>query len=269
MTFQPIIPFGGYAGWKLLTRTQETQQEAFNNSIGVKRATDAFRERLGEVSSAEDLVNDRQLLEVALGAFGLDDDINNKFFIQKVLEESTLEADTLPNRLSDKRYLSLSQMFGFGDLGGAGNTVRSTFADEIIERFEARQFERAVGNQNDNMRLALNFSGELQDVIDQTESEDAQWFSIMGSPPLRTVVEAALGLPSGLARIDLDQQLTAFKDRAERTFGSSSPADFLSEENNEKLVRLFLVRNDSQSSASLSGASIAITLLQGTQTQFF
>ena len=48
MTFQPIVPFGGYAGWKFLTRTQETQQEAFNNSIGVKRATDAFRERLSD-----------------------------------------------------------------------------------------------------------------------------------------------------------------------------------------------------------------------------
>jgi hypothetical protein len=64
-------------------------------------------------------VGDRRLLEVALGAFGLDDDIRNRFFIRKVLEEGTTSPSRrFANRLSDKRYLALAETFGFGDRPG-------------------------------------------------------------------------------------------------------------------------------------------------------
>ena len=44
----------------------------------------------------------------ALGAFGLDGDINNRFFIRKVLEGGTLTAGALATKLTDKRYAQMS-----------------------------------------------------------------------------------------------------------------------------------------------------------------
>ena len=41
------------------------------------------------MKSAADLVADRRLLKVALGAFGLEGEIDKKAFIRKVLEEGT------------------------------------------------------------------------------------------------------------------------------------------------------------------------------------
>jgi len=76
MSFTPVIPMTGYAGWAFLSRTLERQQESFVESGTVKRAAEYFRENIGKATTAEALVGDRRLLEVALGAFGLEDDIN-------------------------------------------------------------------------------------------------------------------------------------------------------------------------------------------------
>ena len=95
MTYQPVLPLSGYAGWALLNRTIAVQTAAFNKSPEITRDTDYFAANISKVTTAEDLVKDRRLLRVALGAFGLDDDINNKAFIQKVLSDGSLNADAL------------------------------------------------------------------------------------------------------------------------------------------------------------------------------
>ncbi len=260
MSFQPILPITGFAGWRFLERTIDNQKAAFNESAPISSAAENFREKIGQITSAEDLVNDRRLLDVALGAFGLSDDINNKFFIQKVLEDGTLEDDALGNRLSDKRYLELSKAFGFGDFD-TPNTILSTFADDIIQRYEDKSFEVAVGNVDSDLRLALNLSTGLDDIIDATDNENAQWFSVMGNAPMRRVFEVALGLPSSIGAIDLDQQLKAFKDGAERQFGTDKVADLNTPKKEEEIIRLFLLRAQVQSSTAISSGSIAVSLL--------
>ncbi|SLN31775.1 DUF1217 domain-containing protein [Pseudooctadecabacter jejudonensis] len=259
MTFQPVVPFSGYSGWLFLERTGESQQQAFNESVPVKRITDAFRERIGTIQTAEDLMKDRELLSVALGAFGLDDDINNTFFIQKILEEGTSDPEALANRLADPRYANLSEAFGFGT--GLTLTGLSFFADDIIDRYEARQFEKAVGQQNNDLRLALNVDPALDDLLDTNSTNDGRWFGMMGNAPLREVFQTALGFPSSFATLDLDKQLEQFKERAESTFGTSDMGEIASAEKQEDLIRLFLLRSEA-SSAAIGSTSIALTLLQ-------
>lgn len=261
MTFQPIVPLSGYSGWLFLERTLESQQEAFTESSAVVRTTDTFRERIGSITTAEDLIADRQLLSVALGAFGLDEDIDNKFFIRKVLEDGTVDPDALANKLSDTRYADLSEAFGFGDLAFP-RTGLSFFADEIIGRYETQQFQKAVGEQNNDMRLALNLAPALSDVVSGNSTNDGQWFGVMGNAPLRELFQTALGFPSSFAAIDLDTQLEQFKSRAQSTFGTDQISDLESPENQEKLIRLYMLRSETDASLSNSSASIALSLLQ-------
>ena len=259
--FQPVLPLGGFAGWRFLERTLESQQTAFVESSTLARTTDYFRENINKVTSAADLVADRQLLTVALGAFGLDDDISNKFFIQKILEDGTTSDEALSSRLADKSYAALSAAFGFGDEVGS-RTGLTGFADTILARYETRQFEIAVGEQNSDLRLALGLEESLNDVAEQTESETAQWFVMMGSPTLRNVFETALGLPKSLALIDLDQQLTTFKDRAQSVFGTDKIANFASPDKRDEFLRMFLVRSQVNNSSAFSSGNIALTLLR-------
>jgi len=262
MSFQPVIPLSGYAGWAFLNRTRETQQQAFDNSAVMARDTAYFEENIGAITSAEDLISDRRLLQVALGAFGLDDDINNKYFLQKVLEDGTIDTEALGNRLSDKRYFEFSKAFGFGDFD-TPNTVLSDFPAEISEAYKTKQFEIAVGDQDVNMRLALSLDSALSAIASKETTDNGRWFLVMGQTPVREVFETALGLPNSIGSLDLDQQLTAFRDKASSRFGDGEISQFADPEKREELVRLFLLRAEIEStSSSYSGSSTALTLLQ-------
>ena len=261
MSFTPVVPATGNLGWTFLKNSRADQQRAFDASTPIKRNTDYFAENIGTIRSAEDLVSDRRLLTVALGAFGLDDDINNTFFIQKVLEEGTLDPESFANRLSDKRYFAMAEAFGFNL--SPPNTVLSDFAAGIIADYRTRQFEVAVGNQDENLRLALGLSRDIEELASKNLEEDTMWFSIMGNPPLRRAFEFALGLPSEVAAIDIDQQLKEFRARSESIFGVSNPAEFTDPELQEKLVRSFLLRAELDASANaFSRGSVALSLLQ-------
>ncbi len=262
MSFQPVIPFGGMAGWSFLQRTQENQQAAFEASPVITRDSEYFAENIGSVTTAEELVSDFRLLKVALGAFGLDDDLANKYFVQKVLEDGAIDTEALSNKLSDKRYLDLTKAFGFGDFD-TPNTQLSDFPGEILQAYKDRQFEIAIGDQDSDMRLSLSLERDLGTVLETTTTDDGMWFSIMGNPPLRRVFETALGLPASIGALDLDLQLTGFRDKALAAFGDGEVAQFSDPGKMEELNRLFLVRSQIQAgSSSMSSGAIALTLLQ-------
>ncbi len=265
MTFQPVIPVGGLPGWSFLQRTFNNQKAAFENGPRLQNDLTYFEQNIGKVTSAEGLVSDRRLLSVALGAFGLDDDIDNRFFIQKVLSDGTLDETALANRLSDKKYLQLSEAFGFGDFD-TPRTQLSDFSDQITSAYKDRQFEIAVGNQDENMRLALTLNRELGTLSESDSSDETKWFSVMGSPPLRKVFETVFGLPTSFGALDLDRQMSTFREKASQVFGESEVQQFRDPEKMEALVQNFLTRADLASAQSINvrGAT-ALTLLQSSQ----
>lgn len=260
MTFQPILPSSGMVGWRFLERTFDAQNKAFQSSALITRDTEYFAKHVGDVETAADLVADRRLLRVALGAFGLEDDLNNRYFLQKVLEEGTIDPSSLANRMSDNRYTALSDAFGF-DLG-VPRTKLSDFADEIISKFKSRQFEVAVGEQNQDMRLALNARRELINVATSNDSERTRWFQIMGNAPLRQVMETALGLPQSFSQIDVDKQAEVFAEKAKRQLGLSSLSELVDETKLNQLIERFVLRAEISTSDSLNPASIALSLLR-------
>ncbi len=261
MTFAPALPLSGYGGWTFLKRTAPAQQAVFNAQPQQKRDEDYFRANIGKVSTADDLVKDRRLLRVALGAFGLDADINNKAFIRKVLSDGTLRDGTLANRLADKQYQKLSAAFGFGDFS-VPRTKISDFADKILVQYRQRGFEGAVGEQNGDLRLAMNLERELPALAAKSGSEDVLWLTVMGNAPLRQVFQRALGLPDSFGAIDLDRQLVTFKDRADRQFGSESLRQFSDPKKVDDLLRQFFARSSVDAGSAAGRGSSALTLLQ-------
>ncbi len=259
MSFAPVVPSGGYGAWSLLNRTMAAQKKAFAADPALQRDEAYFRDRIGQISTAEDLIADRRLLSVALTAYGLEGDIKNKAFLKKILTDGTFDPSALGNRLADKRYLEFSAAFGFGDFP-VPNTQRSDFADKILTAYQTRKFEAAVGSANGDMRLALNARRELGAIAVKTLSPDGKWFTALGSPPLRSVLQTAFGLPSSFAGADIDKQLAVLKTRAESLFGSPDVSQFKDPEKAEKLIRLFLVRSQAQSGV-INTNSTALSLL--------
>lgn len=261
MTFQPIVIGGGLSGWQFLKATQARQQISFESSARLTRDAEHFRNNINNITTAEQLVEDRQLLRVALSAFGLEADIDNRFFIKTILQQGTTDPTALANRLTDERYKSLAKTFGFDGLFRP-RTQNSSFADEVLAKFRTQSFQVAVGQANESFRLALNFETGLEEVATASSSADSAWFRVMGTPPLRKVLETALALPTGFGQLDIDKQLDVFRDKMQARFGVSEIAEIADPEVTEKVVRNFLLQTELQQSANTLPSAVALTLVK-------
>ncbi|MGR3824810.1 MAG: DUF1217 domain-containing protein [Salipiger marinus] len=132
MVFAPSVLGTGLAGYSFLSRTRETQQALLAKSPVIARETTQFVEKLQEVQSSADLMADRSLLKVALGAFGLEDDLDNRAFISKILDSDLGDSRSLANRLADKRYLALAHAFNFAGDGAELPQARS--GEDVLDQ---------------------------------------------------------------------------------------------------------------------------------------
>jgi hypothetical protein len=263
MTFYPAIPLGGYLGWRVFEKSADRQFEIFQKSPDVIRNMDYFLENIESATSAEKLVNDRKLLTVALGAYGLGDEIDKKAFIKKILVEGTDLSDAFANRLSDPKWRDFARDFGYGNFTGprVGNEA---FRERTANNYLERAFEERVGEVNTDMRLAMNFRREIARIAEGANVDANGWFQIMGQTPLRTVMEAALGLPATIGTTDIDKQKELFERKAEQIFGGKSPAIFKDPVKVEDALRRFFLQTDIQNGPTASTPGMAaLTMLSG------
>ena len=256
MTSAISIGISGIAGWRVLERIETRQVEATAKDPVIQRATTYFRDNLTEDMTAEDLVGDYKMLQVALGAFGLEDDIANKAFIRKVLESDIGDRASLVNRLSDKRYLKLAQEFQSLD------DTEAT-SEAVTEAYVQRQFEKRVGEGNESYRLALNARNEMKDFANRTSSDKTMWYEVLGNEALREVFQTAFGFGSAIANLSVDRQLEDFMSASERILGSSSFTEIGTDEVIDRLVTRYLALSQVQSATSSNRYSAALTLLSG------
>ena len=261
MSFQPILPTGGYVGWRFLERTLERQQAQHAETPTAKRDEAHFRDRIGAVDNARALTGDYQLLRVALTAFGLEEDLPNRAFIQRVLESPTSERGSFVNRMADRRYQDMAAAFGFGEADGP-RTREAGFADRVLARYHERSFEAAVGAQDESMRLALSLQRDLGAIAEREGSDRAHWLRVLGTPSLRRVFETAFSLPSAFGTQDLDRQVDIMQRRARAAFGDASISQFADADRRDALIRRFLIGDQIAGISTMGSGAIAMTLLQ-------
>lgn len=230
----------------------------------MKREETYFSENIGQIKTAEQLVNDPRLLRIALTAFGLEGDMQNKFLVRKVLEDGTLDSDALSNRFSDKRYFELSKAFGFGKLEISRNQL-SEFSEEILESYKVKSFEVAVGSADETLRLAMSMESAVSKVIKNTTTDTSSWLAVLGNPPLKAVFEAALRVPSGGGQVNLDDQIDFLSSQLESLTGATSFSDLSDMPTLERIRQNFLLARQLESSGYRNGSSTALQLLQSAQ----
>jgi len=253
---------GGIAGWRYMQRTQESQMKAFKATPALKRELTYFKDNISKVTSADDLVKDYTLFKVALGAFGMEDKIANKFFFNKLLSEGSEQKGAFALKLTDTNYRDMAKAFGFGNAGGP-HVGEFDFAKKITDAYQVRQFEKAVGKSDNSIRLAMNLEREIGKYANGPLSKTASWFQLMANPPLREVFETALGLPKSIGLLNVDRQREIFQEANARVFGSKSMDVFKDPANVDKLLQNFFARDQINNGPSaLTGGSVALTLME-------
>ena len=114
------------------------------------------------------------------------------------------------------------------------------------------------------MRLAMNFRREISRIAEGANVDTSGWFQIMGQTPLRTVMEAALGLPTSIGTADIDKQKELFERKAEQIFGGKSPSVFKDPVKVEDALRRFFLQTEIRNGPSESTPGMAaLTMLSG------
>jgi hypothetical protein len=163
-------------------------------------------------------------------------------------------------RLSAPGFHKLAEAFGFGTAGGA-KTAKAGFAESIVAAYKTRQFEVAVGGVNDAMRLAMNFRREIAELAASATEDGKGWYAVLGSKPLREVMQGAFGLPKEFVAVDIDRQRETLRDRTRDLLGDGSLAVFKDPEHVERMISRFLARKQLEEGLS-AVSSPALTLLQ-------
>lgn len=256
-----VIGQGGLSGWRLLQRTGDKQLQMVARDPQVARDRAHFEQAKVHYGSADAIVGDFQTLKVALTAFGLEEDLPNKAFIRKILESDLGDPKSLANRLSDKRYRDLAEAFGLGTEGARPDP--EDVAQRVGASFLEREYERQVGEADPNLRLAMNARRELASMADRTSTEKTKWYEVLGSPPLRSVLEGALALPKDSSRMPIDAQMEMFRKAAERRFGSDFFRQLQDPARLDKVIDSFLVQAEVSESKSRGPYSVALAILRG------
>lgn len=160
--FTPSITGTGLVGYNSLARTRASQQAALARSPEIARETSTFLSGLKNVQSIDQLMENRVLLKVALGAFGLGDDIDNRAFIRTVLESDLSDDRSLANRLADKRYLALARAFNFA--GEGGPSIDGMTADSVTGQLAAIRTVDELMDDPALLRATLRSFGLEKDI---------------------------------------------------------------------------------------------------------
>lgn len=95
-----------------------------------KRDKDYYDANIGKVTSIDDFVGNYRLFSYAMKAFGMDDLTYAKGLIKKVLASDLSDPTSLANRLTDPRFKTLAQNFGFATNGTVAKTSIQSAAQQ-------------------------------------------------------------------------------------------------------------------------------------------
>lgn len=262
MSFQPVVPLSGLGGWAFLNRTRARQEASFNAAPQLQRDVAYFEEKFQKISTGDQLVADRRLLRVTLGALGLQDDLDNRAFIRQIIEGGTDDRRALANRLADKRYFALAS--ALGHLAKTDPTdLQPDLAERLTASYKGRAFEISVGEQDQTLRLALSLQRELPQLAENYSTQASRWFAALGNPPLRQLLETSLGLPKEFGLLDIDDQVTRMQSAMSKRFGTSDLLDMADPEKLKALTHRFLIMSQIREvQAEMSANNVALILLQ-------
>lgn len=262
MPIQPSLIGGSLSGYAFLKATQERQQATFEGSTDIQRSVDGMREKLSEPFTLDDLMGDRQLLLPVLESFGLGSEIDKGAFIRRIIEQGPDDPAGFAQRLANDDFIELSRAFEADSDGIIQLSAASV--DGMVNNYKDQAFQTAVGEQEPDLRLALNFETEIADLASSSATDRSFWFKVIGSTPLMEVFDAAFILPTGFSNLDVDKQADYLQNRAEQKLGDDPRAILASGDATGTVIKDFLLqRQIEQGPSALTPGASALTLLSG------
>lgn len=265
MVFQPVIPLSGFGGWNFLQTTYDSQLDTYSKSPQIKNDIDYFTEKFAEPMAVEDFLSDGRLRRISMTAFGLAGEEWKTGYVRTVLEEVQKPESTFLARLNNPQYSRFAE-----EMRPVDGKILLTLPDleRVTARFAAESFELAVGEQDNAMRLSLNYKDEITELVTEGSTDQTVLYRLLGSVPVRTVLESALGLPAEMQQLDLDQQARILDEKLKSQFGLSSVQDLKDPDTVDRMVSRYVALDGLNRNAAATGPAATALVLLGNAVGF-
>jgi Protein of unknown function (DUF1217) len=233
----------------LIDSTKDSQLQQLRNEPANQRAADAFRERIGSITTPEELVKDFEVYSFVMRAFDLEDQIFGRGMIRKILESDPSDEKALVNRLSDPRFGALHAALGFTTAAGpqTPNFNNPAFQDGIVNQFFETVFVNGKAEESPTVGTVLEFREKASDLN--------SWYDVLKDEDLTNFFRVALALPQEMSGLDVDKQNAIMEKKYDLT-KLSDPAE------REKLITRFMAISDVLSPPQAAFNSSALSVLQ-------
>lgn len=212
------------------------------------------------VATTKEFFSDIKVMLASFALFDLPSRPDRSAFVNRILESDRDAPTSLINVFPDARYRAMADALDLKE-PSSERVYPPGFAEAIVETYLDRQFEIRIGEANPTMRFALALERDLSQIVNTASSNDAQWFAIMASKPMREVFETVFQLPASFGTLDIDRQLGDLKARSEQFFGTSRLADYVLPENLENLRLQYLARSENGPRSDTGSGNLILTLL--------
>lgn len=191
---------------KLLEKTKPRQIEAIESSAVHSRAIENFREKVGDVESIDDLLNDYDSYSFLMKAFDLEEKIYAKGMMRKIFESDRDDKKSLLNRMNDPKLKALHEALDF-QAGGITNynTFSSMWQKEMVDKYVEQEFIKQQGEANASVGVVLKARSALPEV--------KSWFGVLADQDLGEFMRTALQISEQVVLTDLDKQVELFKNK--------------------------------------------------------
>ncbi|OWY15740.1 hypothetical protein B6V73_14465 [Thioclava sp. JM3] len=234
----------------LIDRTQAKQLDQLAQEPQHARAISRFREKIGDIHTAADLVKDYDAYSFVMKAFDLEDQMFGKAMMREILSSDPNDKSSLVNRLTDPRFRKLYDALGFTNGGTANaNTSSASWQDKIVDQYVSQQFINGERDQNETVGSVLEFRQKLGGV--------KTWYSVLKDKDMAQFMRTALGIPNDVVKLDVERQKQIFEDKFDLP-KLKDPKEV------DDLVSRFVAVSDANN-FSIGGAAgnAAVTLMQG------
>ncbi|MEN3791231.1 DUF1217 domain-containing protein [Fulvimarina sp. MAC3] len=146
--------------FRLYTRDTTRIMNRIEADPANKRQIEYYKANIGKVSSVKEFMGDYQLYSYAMTAFGLEEQIESRGLIRKILESDIADPKSLVNKIGDDRYRELYEAFNFKSNEAAAKVSAQSMAqtDRTKEAYSLHRVSaaNAVKKQIDDYRASID-----------------------------------------------------------------------------------------------------------------
>jgi len=243
-----INGLGSQVALSFIDATKDRQMQTLRNEPRNERAAEAFRERIANITTPEEFVQDYEVYSFVMRAFDLEDQIFGRGMIRKVLESDPSDDTSLVNRLTDANLREIHDALGFTTAEGpqVPDFSDPAWQESIVNKFYETQFLNENADQNATVGTVL----ELRAKVEGLDS----WVKVLADREIAQFFRTALGLPDSMATLDIEQQERIFAERYDL-------ADLTKPGEVDRMISRYVAISDALNPPQFASSSAAVSLL--------